>query len=80
MSNIPRTNAAATKPWYASKTVWGSLIGAASVIAGFFGVHTDPASQAMTVNGVTAAAAGIGGAVSTALTLYGRLTATKPIG
>ena len=78
VSNL--TSTAVSKPWYASKTVWGSLIGAASLIGGFFGVHTDPATQALAVNGVTATAAGIGGVISTALTLYGRLTATKTIG
>lgn len=69
-----------SKPWYASKTIWGSLIGAASLVGGAFGLHTDPQSQQLAVNGVTAAAAGIGGLVSVVTTLIGRLKATKTIG
>ena len=64
------------KPWYASKTVWGSLVAGAAIVAGFFGLTVGAEDQASIVD----SAVQIVGAIGAALAIYGRITAKTVIG
>ena len=46
------------KPWWASKTIWTSIVGGAATLATVFGVHVldDPELQAQIVAGALAIA------------------------
>ena len=59
------------KSWYHSKTVWGSLVAGAAIIAGFFGHPVDAATQISIVD-LIVDAVGLGGV---AVSIYGRFTA-----
>lgn len=63
------------KPWYASKTIWGGIIAAASALLGALGVQVSPEDQSSLVSGLAAA----GGGVGLLLTVVGRITARRPI-
>ena len=63
------------KPWYLSKTVWGSLIAILAALAGLFDVELTPDDQARAVDLVVQALGALGGLVA----LVGRFFATHRI-
>lgn len=63
------------KPWYLSKTVWGSLIAILAALAGLFDIDLSPADQARAVDLVVQAIGALGGLVA----LVGRFRATHQI-
>ncbi len=65
-----------TKPWYQSKSVWGSIITIASMVAAVAGSPVNPADQQALVTLTTTAAGAVGGI----LALVGRLVAKDRIG
>ncbi len=65
-----------TKPWYASKAVWGGLVAVAAPVASYaLHVTIGAGDQATLVD----ALAGIGSGVGGLLAVYGRVTATRAI-
>lgn len=65
-----------TKPWYQSKTVWGSVLAVAAALSGpLFGTHLDAGMQGDLADWLASAGAVIGAG----LALYGRLTAKHVI-
>ena len=65
-----------TKPWYQSKSVWGSIITIASMVAAVAGSPITPEDQQSLVTLTTTAA----GSVGAILALVGRLVAKDRIG
>lgn len=65
-----------SKSWWASKTIWASLVAFGCTLAGLFGVSVTGQEQAGLVEGL----AGIGGLVSLVAAIYGRVTAKANIG
>lgn len=61
------------KPWYLSKTIWGSLISVAAALAATLGIAIDAESQ----TAIAEAVVQIVGAAGALLAIYGRLTATR---
>lgn len=64
------------KPWYASKGVWGSIMTLAAAGLTFAGYNLDPNLQ----GDIVAWGVGLGTAVGGALSLWGRVKASKKIG
>lgn len=64
-----------TKPWYGSRTVWGSAVAVAASLAGVFGLTITPQDQIQIVD-TTLQAISAAGAI---FALYGRLAATSRI-
>ena len=60
------------KPWYLSKTVWGSLIAILAAVAGLFDVDLTPDDQRRAVDMLVQAIGALGGLVA----LVGRFSAT----
>ena len=63
------------KPWYQSSTIIGALVSLLCTAAGAFGVAIAPELQGELTNILIAA----GGVVGAALTVYGRIKASRPI-
>ncbi len=63
------------KPWYASKTIWGSLIAVAAAIASALGFDIDPDSQKDLAN-VALQIVTVAGSI---FAVFGRLSATSQI-
>ncbi len=73
MSTTPPAD---TKPWYASTTIWGSVIAiAAPLVAVLFKHSIDADTQSSLANWLASAGALVGGAIA----IWGRLRATTPI-
>lgn len=64
-----------SKPWYASKTIWGAIVLGVSTIAGLAGHAIAPDDQANLITAVTA----IGDGVGVILTIVGRFRASKAV-
>ena len=64
------------KPWYQSKTVWGSLVAIAAAVLGVWDVRVDAADQARLVELIVQALGAAGGLVA----LIGRFSASRRIG
>jgi hypothetical protein len=64
------------KPWWQSRTIWGSVIAAGSTAAALFGHPVAPDLQSSVVELAT----GAGGVLGLGLTVFGRLKAGRPIG
>ena len=64
-----------TKPWYRSKTVWGSLIAILAAVLGIWDVRIDADEQARLVELIVQATGALGGLVA----LVGRFRATRRI-
>ena len=64
-----------TKPWYRSKTVWGSVIAILAAILGVWDVRIDADDQARLVELIVQATGALGGLVA----LFGRFRATRRI-
>ena len=65
-----------TKSFLTSKTIWGGLLAIAAPAIGILGYTITPADQAAIVAVATSLASAVGGA----LTIWGRIKATKRIG
>ena len=63
------------KPWYLSKTIWGSLIAVAAALSATLGIPLDSATQAQ-LSDIVVQMVGAAGAL---IAIYGRLTATEII-
>lgn len=64
------------KPWWASRTIWASIIAVVAVIAGYFRYDIAPADQASLVDVITT---GVGAAASL-IAIFTRIGATSQIG
>ena len=64
-----------SKPWYTSKTIWGSLVAMIAGIGSAFGFDLDAQSQAGLVDGILK----IISAAGSLMAIYGRFSATRPI-
>ncbi len=69
-------NAEPVKAWWESKTIWGAVVNVVFSMVGFFGYAIDPSLQEPTTQALLALGVAVGGAV----TIYGRVIATKRIG
>lgn len=65
-----------TKPWYASRAVWGSVVAIASSALLVMGHTITPDIQSALVD----ALALLGSSVGSLVALWGRVSATKKIG
>ena len=63
------------KPWYLSKTVWGSVIAILAALAGLFDVDLSPADQGRAVDLIVQIVGAAGGLIA----LLGRFRATHRI-
>jgi len=63
------------KPWFMSKTIWGSLISVAAALVSTLGISLDGAVQVA----ITDAVVQLIGAAGALLAIYGRLAATDII-
>lgn len=63
------------KPWYHSKTIWGSLIAVAAGLLSGLGYTVDPTSQAELAETIVQLA----GSAGALFAIYGRLSATDII-
>ena len=63
------------KPWYNSKTIWGSIIAIVSVIASVFGVDISTSIQSQLVESALQLVALTGSLIA----IFGRLTARDVI-
>ncbi len=64
------------KPWYQSKTIWGSLVAVAAAFAGALGFNIDAQNQLLISDAILQFIVA-GGAL---FSIYGRLSATDVIG
>ena len=69
-----------TKPWYASKTILGAILMAATIVLGFFGVTIDETTKAVILSQTEALIGAATALIATILIIYGRVKATKAIG
>lgn len=65
-----------TKPWYASRTIWGALIAVAASLGASFGLTLSEQDQSSLAD----AALQITGAIGALIALYGRVRASHRIG
>ena len=63
------------KPWYASKTIWGSIVALLAAVASAFGVEIDQQMQTTFVETALQLVA-VGGSV---VAVFGRMTADTMI-
>ena len=63
------------KPWYASRTIWGSIIALLAAVVSAFGVEIDQQMQTTFIESVLQLVA-IGGSI---LAVFGRMTAPTQI-
>ena len=64
------------KPWYLSKTIWGSLVAVGAALASAVGLNIDAQNQQLISDAIMQFIAA-GGAL---FSIYGRLSATDIIG
>ncbi|MBD8890914.1 hypothetical protein [Roseibium litorale] len=62
-----------------SRTIWGAVIAALAIVAGWFGYDVSAVSQAGLVDDLIAASDKIVALVGLAVVIYGRLSATKKL-
>jgi len=60
------------KPWYKSKTIWGSIVAVLALAAGAFGYEVGPDAQAEIVTSLI-------GVVGGAFAIYGRIKAVDRV-
>ena len=63
------------KPWYESKTIWGSLVAVAAALAGMLDISIDSPSQSQLAEIIVQLSGALGGLFA----IYGRLSATDII-
>lgn len=59
------------KPWYKSKTIWGSIVAFGATVAGVFGLEIGADEQKQIVEALAA----LGGVAGLVLTIVGRVKA-----
>ena len=64
------------KPWYRSKTIWGSVIAIAASVLGVWDVRISPDEQARLAELIVQALGALGGLIA----LIGRFSASRRIG
>jgi hypothetical protein len=64
------------KPWWASRTIWASIIAVVAVIAGYFRYDIAAADQAALVDAISTGV----GVVAGLIAIVTRIGATKQIG
>lgn len=64
-----------TKPWYASRTVWGALIAIAASLANAAGIEMTAGDEGELADLLVSAAGVIGGLIA----VYGRISARRPV-
>jgi len=64
-----------TKPWYTSKTIWGSLVAFGAGIATFFGLEIEPQTQTLFTDTILQIVA----VLASLFAIFGRLSATSAI-
>lgn len=64
------------KPWYLSKTIWASIVGVASTLAGMTGLPVGNVDNAALTDLILQAVTAISGLVA----IFGRLSADERIG
>ena len=64
-----------TKPWYTSKTLWGSVISFAVIGLGIINRPEQAAALEAEAGNIIAIVAGVIGLVSSAVAIYGRFVA-----
>lgn len=64
-----------SKPWYASRTVWGALVAIGAAILGFWNFEVPQVEQERVVEMIVQIMGALGGLTA----LVGRLTATRVI-
>lgn len=64
-----------SKPWYASKTIWGGLVALLAGLAGVFGYGVSAEAQTT----LTESLVGIGASIGGLIAVYGRVTAKSAI-
>ena len=69
-----------TKPWYASKTIWGAVITVISLFLSLAGIQIDEHTRQVLIDQGTAMATAIGAFAGSILAIYGRVKANKRIG
>lgn len=60
------------KPWYTSKTIWGSIVAIAALVAGAFGYSVGTEAQGEIVTAII-------GIIGGALAIYGRVKAVDKV-
>jgi hypothetical protein len=69
-----------TKPWWASRGVWGGIILVLSLIIGAFGYSgLTPEEQTVLGDSITNLAAVLGTVIGTILAIWGRIKASKQV-
>ena len=63
------------KPWFLSKTIWGSLISVAAAFTGMIGLTLDPGAQIQIAEAMVQMVAAAGALIA----IYGRLAASDII-
>ena len=63
------------KPWYLSRTIWGSLVAVTAALAGLAGIAVDGAMQTQLADALLELVAAAGALVA----IWGRLNATNII-
>lgn len=75
MSNLDDAVTALTKPWYASKAVWGGMLAVLFPLLGALGHQLAPEEMAV----ITDMLAMLGAMVGGVLAIYGRIKARKVV-
>ena len=69
-----------TKPWYASRAVWGGIVAAACGLLSLFGHQLSPETQAFITEKAVQIATAVATVVGGGLAIYGRIKAETKIG
>ena len=68
-----------TKPWYASKTIWGAIVTILSLLLSLKGIKIDEQTKQLLIDQGTAMVTAVGAFVGSILAIYGRIKAEKRI-
>ncbi len=69
-----------TKKWYLSKGVWGAVLTLAGPLLASLGLELDDSTRSYVIEEAVALAGGVTTVVGGILALWGRLSASTPIG
>jgi hypothetical protein len=68
-----------TKPWYASKTIWGAIVTIVSLLLSLKGIQIDEKTKQLLIDQGTAAVTALGAFIGSLMAIYGRIRAEKKI-